>query len=150
MGAFLLRGALAKTEFDRDGAVYFQKLQRFFGQSVKFSLCEIEHGLFRPLFVDEDSAKVMIVEFYPKSLKIDFPAGERGGTTMQNQTQTQTPLTTKDTKDTKEDKSLPRVNVDRQEQIRQRAEALVRRIGETCDELDRLAEADRELGREGT
>lgn len=54
---------------------------------------------------------------------------------MQNQTQpqTQTPLTTKDTKDTEN------------ERIRQRAEALVRRIGETCDELDRLAEENPEL-----
>src|ERR1041385_6545389 len=121
------------------------KVAENFGQSVNFSLCEIEHGLFRPLFVDEDSAKVMIVELYPKSLKIDFPAGEHGGTTMQNQTQTQTPLTTKDTKDTKEDKGLPQMNVDTQERLRQRAEALVRRIGETCDELDRLAEENPEL-----
>jgi hypothetical protein len=32
-----------------------------------------------------------------------------------------------------------------QQQIKQRAEALVRRIGETCDELDRLAEENPEL-----
>src|SRR5579864_8401531 len=36
-------------------------------------------------------------------------------------------------------------NADEQERVRQRAEALVRRIGETCDELDRLAEENPEL-----
>src|ERR1041385_9030416 len=61
------------------------------------------------------------------------------------QTQTQTPLTTQATRAAKEDKGLPRVNVDRQERIRQRAEALLKRIGETCDELDRLAEENPEL-----
>ena len=49
------------------------------------------------------------------------------------QSQNQKPLTTKDMKNTEN------------ERIRQRAEALVRRIGETCDELDRLAEENPEL-----
>jgi hypothetical protein len=58
-----------------------------------------------------------------------------------SESQPQNPLTTKDTKDTKEDEG----NADRQERLKQRAEALVRRIGETCDELDRLAEENPEL-----
>ncbi|HEX3104349.1 MAG TPA: hypothetical protein VHQ22_07865 [Terriglobales bacterium] len=54
------------------------------------------------------------------------------------ESQNQNPLTTKplhggDTEDTEK------------KRIRQRAEALVRRIGETCDELDRLAEENPEL-----
>jgi hypothetical protein len=52
---------------------------------------------------------------------------------------------TKDTKDTREDKDLLQMNADEQQRIKQRAEALVRRIGETCDELERLAEENPEL-----
>jgi hypothetical protein len=37
------------------------------------------------------------------------------------------------------------MNADGQERLKQRAEALVRRIGETCDELERLAEENPEL-----
>jgi len=44
--------------------------------------------------------------------------------------QNQRPFTTEDTKDTEKSKSI----------THQRAEALVRRIGEACDELERLAE----------
>ncbi len=73
---------------------------------------------------------------------------------IQNQHQNQKLFTKKDTKDTKENKKLPlmngkpgQVNGEEQERerVRQRAEALVRRIGETCDELDRLAEENPEL-----
>jgi hypothetical protein len=56
------------------------------------------------------------------------------------------------TEDTEEGKTLPPIhgkpgqkNADEQECVRQRAEALVRRLGETCDELDRLAEENPEL-----
>ncbi len=49
------------------------------------------------------------------------------------QSQNQRPFTTEDTENTEK------------ERLRQRAEALVRRIGETCDELDRLAEENPEL-----
>ena len=49
------------------------------------------------------------------------------------QSQTQKPFTTEHTESTEK------------ERIRQRAEALVRRIGETCDELDKLAEENLEL-----
>ena len=49
------------------------------------------------------------------------------------QSQTQKPFTTEHTESTEK------------ERIRQRAEALVRRIGETCDELDKLAEENPEL-----
>ncbi|HKR96694.1 MAG TPA: hypothetical protein VJW55_15060 [Candidatus Angelobacter sp.] len=38
-----------------------------------------------------------------------------------------------------------RQQMEQEQRIRQRAEALVRRIGETCDELDRLAEENPEL-----
>jgi len=51
--------------------------------------------------------------------------------------QPQNPLTTQDTKDTKD---LSQMNADGQERLKQRVEALVRRIGVTCDELERLAE----------
>ena len=51
----------------------------------------------------------------------------------QNQHQNQKPFTTEDTEGTEKDR------------VRQRAEALLRRIGETCDELDRLAEENPEL-----
>ena len=61
------------------------------------------------------------------------------------QSQNQNPLTTKDTKDTKENKGLSQMNADGQERLKQRAEALVRRIGETCDELEKLAEENPEL-----
>src|ERR1041384_3349858 len=81
-----------------------------------------------------------MVGLYPKSKKSTSLRGLRSTMQSQNQQQRQNLLTTKDTKDTKEDKGLPQMNVDRQERLRQRAEALVRRIGETCDELDRLAE----------
>src|SRR5579864_9037465 len=57
----------------------------------------------------------------------------------QNQHQHQRPFTTEGTEDTE------KVNADEQERVRQRAEALVRRIGETCDELDKLAEENPEL-----
>src|SRR5579864_2116640 len=57
----------------------------------------------------------------------------------QNQHQHQRPFTTEGTEDTEH------ANADEQERVRQRAEALVRRIGETCDELDRLAEENPEL-----
>jgi hypothetical protein len=61
-----------------------------------------------------------------------------------SENQPQNPLTTKDTKNTKEDKGLPQMNAG-QERLKQRAEALVRRIGESCDELERLAEENPEL-----
>jgi hypothetical protein len=59
--------------------------------------------------------------------------------------QHQNPLTTKDTKDTNEGKDLSQTSADGQERLKRRAEALVRRIGETCDELERLAEENPEL-----
>src|SRR5579871_5888634 len=54
--------------------------------------------------------------------------------------------------DTEGGKTLPlshgkpeQANADEQERVRQRAEAMVRRIGETCDELDKLVEENPEL-----
>src|ERR1700681_4752676 len=62
----------------------------------------------------------------------------------QHQHQHQRPFTAEGAE---ESKTLPlshgkpgQANADEQERIKQRAEALVRRIGETCDELERLAE----------
>jgi hypothetical protein len=55
------------------------------------------------------------------------------------------------TEDTEEGKTLPihgkpgHLKADEQERVKQRAEALVRRIGEACDELERLAEENPEL-----
>ena len=72
----------------------------------------------------------------------------------ENQHQNQKPFTTEDAEDTEENKNLPLMNgkpghvngeEQERERVRQRAEALVRRIGETCDELDRLAEENPEL-----
>src|SRR5438309_9771740 len=64
----------------------------------------------------------------------------------QNQHQNQRTFTTEDTERMEEGKTLPlihgkpgQVNTDEQERVKQQAEALVRRIGETCDELERLA-----------
>ena len=51
------------------------------------------------------------------------------------QSQNQRPFTTEDTENTEKNKTL----------TQQRAEALVRRIGEACDELERLAEENPEL-----
>src|SRR5579859_3756346 len=45
----------------------------------------------------------------------------------------------------KEYQDYQRQQPEEQNQIRQRAEALVRKLGETCDELDRLAEENPEL-----
>src|ERR1041384_8269799 len=56
----------------------------------------------------------------------------------QNQQQKQNHLTAEDAKDAE------------RKRIRQRAEALLKRIGETCDELDRLAEENPELVGRGT
>jgi len=53
----------------------------------------------------------------------------------QNQHQNQGPFTTEDTENTEKSKIT----------TKQRAEALVRRIGEACDELERLAEENPEL-----
>jgi hypothetical protein len=51
------------------------------------------------------------------------------------QSQNQRPFTTEDTENTEKSKTI----------TQQRAEALVRRIGEACDELERLAEENPEL-----
>ena len=64
-----------------------------------------------------------------------------------SENQPQNPLTTKDTKDTKQDKDLSQMNADGQERLKQQAEALVRRIGEACDELERLADVYRRARR---
>ena len=53
--------------------------------------------------------------------------------------QQQAPFTAKDTKDT-EEKQQRRFTAE--ERMRQRAEGLLRRIGEACDELERLAEEE--------
>src|SRR5579859_6411479 len=45
----------------------------------------------------------------------------------------------------KEYQDYQRQQLEEQDQIRQRAEALVRKLGETCDELERLAEENPEL-----
>ncbi|HLK08272.1 MAG TPA: hypothetical protein VKV30_10030 [Candidatus Angelobacter sp.] len=75
----------------------------------------------------------------------------------ENQQQNQRPFTAEplhgaDAQDAEESGTLPlrhdkpgQTNVDEQERVKQRAEALVRRIGETCDELDKLAEENPEL-----
>ncbi|HEY2914498.1 MAG TPA: hypothetical protein VGK21_14135 [Candidatus Angelobacter sp.] len=62
-----------------------------------------------------------------------------------SENQHQNPLTTKTTKNTKQEKDLSQMDADGQDRLKQRAEALVRRIGEACDELDRLAEENPEL-----
>ena len=66
----------------------------------------------------------------------------------ENQHQNQRPFTAKDAEDAKEDKDLTVSHGkpgDDQGRAKQRAEALVRRIGEACDELERLAEENPEL-----
>ena len=63
--------------------------------------------------------------------------------TSQNQHQKQNHFTAEDTEATEEDKTSPLTHGmlgNEQEGARQRAEALVRKIGEACDELERLAE----------
>jgi hypothetical protein len=78
-----------------------------------------------------------MVELCPKSRKMSFPALEYASgkrkencAMSENQHQNQTRFTTEDTESTERSNRTPQ----------QRAEALVRRIGETCDELDKLAE----------
>src|SRR5579864_1763965 len=70
----------------------------------------------------------------------------------QNPNQHQERFTREDTEATKESKTLPLIhgkpehlNADESERIKQRSEALLRRIGEACDELERLAEENPEL-----
>jgi hypothetical protein len=105
--------------------------------------------------------RCMMVELRPKARKIELPAGNvEGDSAMdtafssqhsafsENQHQNQRPFTTEDTEATKEGKTLPLMDGkpgDEQQRVKQRAEALVRRIGEACDELDRLAEENPEL-----
>ena len=69
----------------------------------------------------------------------------------ENQHQNQKRFTTEDTEATEGGKTLrihgkpAQMNADEQERVRQQADALVRRIGEACDELERLAEENPEL-----
>ena len=110
-----------------------------------------------------------------KTPEIEFPAGNwKGSSAMeaafstqpsaisQNQHQNQKPLTTEDTESTEKsgDRVIARdlaigkanshggympMSADEPERVQQRAEALVRKIGEACDELERLAEENPEL-----
>ena len=99
-----------------------------------------------------------MVELCSKAPIINLPAGNVEGDSAMDrkealssqhsaisESQHQKALTTKNTKDTKEDKDLPQINADGQARVKQQAEALVRRIGEACDELERLAEENPEL-----
>ena len=70
------------------------------------------------------------------------------------QSQNKKPFTTEDTEEIgtsghrdirSSEKDSPNAEEREREGVRQRAEALVRRIGETCDELERLAEENPEL-----
>jgi hypothetical protein len=71
----------------------------------------------------------------------------------QNQQQRQNHFTAKDANGAEENKTLPLTNADDTNtrkwrmsgSLQQRAEALVRKIGEACDELERLAEENPEL-----
>jgi hypothetical protein len=87
--------------------------------------------------LDHFGLRCKMVELHPKiQKKPNFPAGNVEGrkeSTMQSQNQR--PFTTEDTENTEKSKTL----------TQQRAEALVRRIGEACDELERLAEENPEL-----
>jgi hypothetical protein len=73
-----------------------------------------------------------MVEFHPKSKKSEFPLGNVEGIESTMQSQNQMPFTTENTEKTKII-------------TQQRAEALVRKIGEACDELERLAAENPEL-----
>jgi hypothetical protein len=67
---------------------------------------------------------------------------------IKNQHQNQRSSTTEDTEATEGGKACPLIHGkpgDEQKRLRQRAEALVRRIGETCDELEKLAAENPEL-----
>ena len=128
-----------------------------FGQCVNFSAREIEHGLFRALFARSFCPKMQNGRTLPKKQKNEFPCGEIGkaGSAMEtafsgqhsaiSENQHQNPLTTKATKNTKEERDLSQMDADGQDRLKQRAEALVRKIGEACDELERLAEENPEL-----
>jgi len=62
------------------------------------------------------------------------------------QSQNQRPFTTEDTHSTPFGRSGQAQNTEKSKTItQQRAEALVRKIGEACDELERLAEENPEL-----
>jgi hypothetical protein len=79
----------------------------------------------------------MMVELCPKSIKMAFQRWNKrlikrkeNNAMIKNQHQNQTRFTTEDTENAEGSKRTPE----------QRARALVKRIGETCDELDKLAE----------
>jgi len=96
-----------------------------------------------------------MVELHPKSKKIEFLRGIRkAGMPMdsqnqhqnQNQLQKQRPSTTEDTHSTPFGRSGQAPDTERSKTTtQQRAEALVKKIGEACDELERLAEENPEL-----
>jgi hypothetical protein len=134
--------------------VYCRKVAKNFGQWDFLQHAKKNDERFRTLFVGENWAKVMIVELCPKIKKMPLPAFNKRWEkqkencvmvhkeALNNQdsaiNENQHRFTTEDTKSTEK------------ERVRQRAEALVRRIGETCDELDRLAEENPELVRRVT
>jgi hypothetical protein len=122
----------------KDGQLYCRKDAKNSGQCGNPSAREIEHGQFRALFARRFCPKIQNGRSVPKKQKKRIPTGNVEGIkiAMQNQR----PFTTEDTKSTEENKIA----------TKQRAEALVRRIGETCDELDRLAEENPELVRRVT
>ena len=81
-----------------------------------------------------------MVELHPKTKKIEFPAGTwKVGIAMAYEVANGKPLTDKEVEEKQ------RQQMEQQQRIKQRAEALVKRIGETCDELERLAEENPEL-----
>jgi hypothetical protein len=71
----------------------------------------------------------------------------------QNKQQNQKRFTTEDTENTEKsgdpviarDLVIGKAKAEEQERVRQRSEALLKRIGEACDELERLAEENPEL-----
>ena len=67
-----------------------------------------------------------------------------------SENQHQNPLTTKGTKDTKQNKGLPQINGDEQEPVRQRAEALALKLAQTYEELTRLLERNPAMKRQIT
>jgi hypothetical protein len=137
------------------------KMQRILADRQFFQHAKLNMASFVLYLLVCFALRCMMVELRPKARKIELPAGNvEGDSAMdtafssqhsafsENQHQNQRPFTTEDTEATKEGKTLPLMDGkpgDEQQRVKQRAEALVRRIGEACDELDRLAEENPEL-----
>jgi hypothetical protein len=134
------RGGLKRC-FSRMGSCTAGKMQRILASVEISQHAKMNMAGFVLYLPTSFALRYRMVGVCPKNKKNEFPTGNVEGIEgIEIAMQNQRPFTTEDTKSTEENKIA----------TKQRAEALVRRIGETCDELDRLAEENPELVRRVT